>query len=96
MTSDETQIQMFEDRPMSHAKRSTKDNRKNPEYHVVVAIWRLRTDKNYPTEKSCPNHVKNEQHIGSKKTYGPKNIEQSEHSDAKDHERKCSRFTDPT
>ena len=45
MTSDETQIQIFANWPMSHAKRVTKDNRKNPEYHVVAAIRRLRTDK---------------------------------------------------
>ena len=29
-----------------------------------------------PAGKSWPNHVKNEQHIGSKKTFGPKNTEQ--------------------
>ena len=32
MTTDETQIQMFADWLMSHVKRVTKDNRKNPEY----------------------------------------------------------------
>ena len=58
MTSDETQIQTFVDWPMPHANRVTKDNRKNPEYHVVVAIKRLQTDKNFPAEKSSPNHVK--------------------------------------
>ena len=31
MTPDETQIRIFADWPMSHAKRVTKDNRKNPE-----------------------------------------------------------------
>ena len=72
MTSDETQIQIFVHWPMSHAKRVTRDNRKNPEYHVVAAIRKLRTDKNCPTGKSWPNHLKNEQHIGSEKTYGPK------------------------
>ena len=45
MTSDESQIQIFADWLMSHAKRVTKDNRKNPEYHVVAAIRRLWTDK---------------------------------------------------
>ena len=67
MASDETQIHIFADWPaVSHAKRVvTKDNKKNPEYHVVAAIRRLRTDKNCPAEKSWPNHVKNEQHIGS-------------------------------
>ena len=47
----------------------TKDNRENPEYHVIVAIRKLRTDKNCPAENSWQNHVKNEQHIGSEKTY---------------------------
>ena len=60
MTSDETQIQIFADWPMSHAKCVTKDNRKNPEYNVVVAIRRQRTDENCPAEKSWPHHVKNE------------------------------------
>ena len=52
---------IFADWLMSYAKHATKDNRKNPEYHVVVAIRRLRTDKN------CPSNVKYEQQIGSKK-----------------------------
>jgi hypothetical protein len=47
-------------------------NRQNPEYHVVIAIRRLRTDKNCPAKNTWPNHVKNEQHIGSNKIYGPK------------------------
>ena len=42
---------------MSHAKRVTKDSRKNPEYHVVAAIGKLRTDENCPAEKSWPNLV---------------------------------------
>ena len=66
MTSDETQIHIFADwLAVSHAKRVTKDNKKNPEYHAVAAIRRLRTDKNCPAEKSWPNHVEDEQHIGS-------------------------------
>ena len=64
MTSDETQIQIFANWPMSHAKRVTRDNRKNPEYHVVAAIRKLRTDKDCLAEKPWPNHVKHEQHIG--------------------------------
>ena len=36
MTSDETQIQIFANWPISHAKRVTRDNRKNPEYRVVA------------------------------------------------------------
>ena len=37
-----------------------------------MAIRKLRTDTNCPAGKSWPNHVKNEQHIRSEKTYGPK------------------------
>ena len=51
MTSDETQIQIFADWPVSHAKRVTEDNRKNPEYHVVAAIRRLRADKKLSRRK---------------------------------------------
>ena len=76
MTSDKTQIQIFANWLMSHAKRVTRDNRKNPEYRVIAAIRKLRTDTNCPAGESWPNHVKNEQHIGSEKTYGPKNTEQ--------------------
>ena len=64
MTSDETQIQI-----VAHAKRVTRDNRKNSEYRVVAAIKKLRTDTNCPAGKSWPNHAKNEQHIGSEKIY---------------------------
>ena len=59
VTADETQIQFFANWPMSHAKRVTRDNRKNPEYRVVAAIRKLRTDTNCPAGKSWPNHVKN-------------------------------------
>ena len=45
MTPDETQIQIFANWPMSHAKRVTTDNRKNPEYRVIAAIRKLRTEK---------------------------------------------------
>ena len=38
MTSDGTRIQILANWPMSHAKRVTRDNRKNLEYHVVVPI----------------------------------------------------------
>ena len=48
MTSDETQIQIFADWPMSHAKRVTKDNKKSPGYHVLVTIKRLLTEKTVP------------------------------------------------
>ena len=49
--------------PMSHAKRVTRDNRKNPEYRVVAAMRKLRTDTNCPAGNSWPNHVKSEQHF---------------------------------
>ena len=39
MISDETQIQMFADLPRSHAKRVTRDNRKNPEYRVIAVSF---------------------------------------------------------
>ena len=51
MTSDETQIQIFANWPVSHAKRVARDNRKNPEYRVVAGIKKLRTDKNCPAGK---------------------------------------------
>ena len=38
MTSDETQIQILANWPMSHAKCVTRDSRKNSEYRVVAAI----------------------------------------------------------
>lgn len=57
---------MFVDWPMTHAMRVTTDNRQNPEYHDVVTIRRLRTDKNCFAE----NRFKNQQHIASKKTCG--------------------------
>ena len=76
MTSDETQIQIFANWPMSHAKRVTRDNRESLEYRAVTAKRKLRTDTKCPAGKSWPNHVKNEQHIGFEKTYGPKHTEQ--------------------
>ena len=42
---------------MQYAKRVTKDNGKNPEYHVVAVMRKLQTDKNCPAEKSWPNCV---------------------------------------
>ena len=54
MTSDETQIQIFANWPMSHAKRVRRDNWKNPEYHVIAAIRKLRTDTNCPAGKPWP------------------------------------------
>ena len=72
MTSDETQIQIFANWPMSHTKCVRRDNRENPEYRVIAVIRKLRTDTNCPAGKSWPHYVKNAQHIGSKKTYGRK------------------------
>ena len=76
MTSDKTQIQIFANWPMSHAKRVTRDNRKNPEYRVIAAIRKLRTDKLSSRRIMAKPCKKNELHIGSEKTYGPKNTEQ--------------------
>ena len=53
------QIQILANWPMSRAKRVKRDKRKNPEYQVVAAIRKLRTDTNCPAGKSWPNHVKN-------------------------------------
>ena len=63
MTPDETQIRIFADWPMSHAKHVTKDNRKNSEYHVAVAIRRMGTDKICPAEKSCPDDVEKDNYF---------------------------------
>ena len=71
LTSYETQIQILTHWPMSRAKRVTRDNRRNPEYHVASVIKKLQTDTNCPTGKSWPNHVKNEQRIRSE--MAPKN-----------------------
>ena len=62
MTSDETQIQTRTPWPMSRAKHETKDNRKNPEYHVAAVIRKLPADTNRPTGKPWPNHGKNDHH----------------------------------
>ena len=56
MTSDETQIQILANWPMSHAKRVTRDNWKNPEYHVVAAI-------RYPLDSSGPPRQENTQRV---------------------------------
>ena len=61
---------------MSHGKRVTRDNRESLEYRAVTAKRKLRTDTKCPAGKSRTNHVKNEQHIGSEKTYGSQNTEQ--------------------
>ena len=75
---------------MSHAKRVTKDNSKNPEYHFVPEIRKLRRDKNSPAEKPWPNHVKNDM---SSKSDLKRPTAQSKHNDAKDRKLKCYRLT---
>ena len=47
MTSDGTQIQILANWPMSHAKLVTRDNWKNPEYHVIAAITKGNTADRY-------------------------------------------------
>ena len=89
MTSDETQIQIPANWPMSHAKRVTRDNWKNPEYHVAAAIRYLRTDTNCPAGKSWPNHVKKMSSISDLKRPRAQRILDSKHDDAKDCKGKC-------
>ena len=52
MTSDETQIQILANWPMSHAKRVIRDNWKNPEYHVVAAIRCMSADRHKPSKQT--------------------------------------------
>ena len=92
MTSDETQIQILANWPMSHAKRVTRDNRKNLEYRVVAAIRKTADRHKLSRRKSMAKPCKNEQHIGSEKTYGPKNTEQWNIM----MQRLIRSFTDPT
>ena len=90
MTSDETQIKIFANWPMSHAKRVTRDNRKNPEYRVIAAIRKLRTDKlsrrrimGKPCKKWAAYRIW--------KDLRPQKYWTAEHNDAKDRKRKCLR-----
>ena len=76
MTSDETQIQIFAYWPMSHAKRVTRDNRKNPEYRVVAAIRKLRTDKTVPQENHGQTMLKMSSISDLKRPTVPQNTEQ--------------------
>ena len=64
ITSDETQIQILANWPMSHAKRVTRDDWKNPEYHVVAAIRHLQTDTNCPAGKSFSTNCRNVRGLG--------------------------------
>ena len=50
MASDETQIQIFANWPMSHAKHVTRDNKKNPEYRFVTAIRNCGQTQTVPQE----------------------------------------------
>ena len=54
-------IQIFADWPMSHAKRVTKNYRKNPECHVAATIRPETADRQKLSrrEKSWSSHVKN-------------------------------------
>ena len=53
MISDETQIEFFADH-VANATCKTRDkgHGKNPEYLVVAALRKLRTDKTCPAERS--------------------------------------------
>ena len=60
---------------MSHAKRVTRDNRKNPEYHIVAAMRKLRTDI-VPQENHGQTMLKMSSTSDLKKTYDPQNTRQ--------------------
>ena len=47
--------EIFANLSMSHAKRLTPNKRQNPEYHVVLAIRRLRGVKNCQAENTRLN-----------------------------------------
>ena len=59
---------------MSHAKRVTKDNRKNPEYQVVVVIRQMQTGQN----KKSKIKQKMSSISDLKRPMGPQNTEQFE------------------
>ena len=86
MTSDENQIQFLANWPMSHTKRVTKDHRKNPEYHVVAAIRKLRTE-------TVQTMLKMSSISDLKRHTAPKNTGQFKHNDAKDRKRKYCWYT---
>ena len=94
MNSDETQIQIFADCPMSHAKHTTKDKRKNSEYHVDVAIMRLRIDKTVPRKNHSQTMIKMSSISDLKRPTAPKI--QSKYNDAKDRKLKCCRIWEST
>ena len=87
MTSGETQIQIPANWPMSHAKRVTRDNWKNPEYHVAAAIRYLRTDTN--CRKIMARPCKKMSSISDLKRPRAQKILDSKHDDAKDRKGKC-------
>ena len=92
MTPDETQIQILANWPMSHAKRVTRDNWKNPEYRVIAAIRKLRTDK-LSRRKIMAKPCKKWAAYRIWKDLRPQKYWTAEYNDAKDRERKCCLFT---
>ena len=92
MTPDETQIQILANWPMSHAKRVTRDNWKSPEYRVIAAIRKLRTDK-LSRRKIMAKPCKKWAAYRMWKDLRPQKYWTAEHNDAKDRKRKCCLFT---
>ena len=72
MTSDETQIQFLAYWPMSHARRVTRDNRKKSKISCRCRDKETADRQKLSRRKIEAKPFKNEQHIGSEKTYGPK------------------------
>ena len=77
MTSDETQIQMIADWSASHAQRVTVNNRQRSGISCRCRDKKIaERQKLYMSYRKYVRgqyYVKNEQHIGSKKIYGPEN-----------------------
>ena len=81
MTSDETQIHIFADWLMSHANRVTMDNSKNPDYRVVAATRKLRTDKTVPQKNHGQTILEMSRILDLKRPTAPRNTGQFKHDD---------------
>ena len=95
MNSDETQIQIFADWPMSHAKHVTVKEQQEKS-RVSCRCRDMETTGNQKQSRrkfmASYSYILYAQHMGSKKqTYGPQNTRQSKQNDAKDRKRKCYR-----
>ena len=79
---------------MSDAKHTTKDNKKNPEHHVDVAIRRLQIDKTVPPNNHSQTMIIMNTISDLKRPTAPKI--RSKHNDAKDCKEKCCRIWEST